>query len=191
MNQTFLKLPWSGSGWLWSPSWAVCASLWWSDSRRSGFSGAWVFAGSVILVQAQPVYRRGSCWRLMLLSVSIRRVAVNIVNKWMKQTQRWRKQQVLLLLSGGIASEPDWAPGEAAWASGQSNRGRQRPGFATCLCHPLPASPRANRLLSPPSLDGFYFCVLWAPQGRGCIWKLQAGVRDITNTEIIGCQFAG
>lgn len=119
------------------------------------------------------------------------KVGVNVVNKWMKQIQLWCKQQVLLLLSGGIASEPDWAPGEAAWASGQSNRGSQRPGFATCLCHPLPASPQANHLFSPPSLDCLYFCILSVRSSReGLLFTAASGIRDTTNTKIIGCQFA-
>jgi len=34
------------------------------------------------------------------------KAAVNFVNKWKEQAQLWHKQQVLLLLSGGIAPAP-------------------------------------------------------------------------------------
>lgn len=147
-------------------------------------------------LQAQSSRSRASLvidWALLEAYVAVgqhQKVAVNVVNKWMKQIQLWCKQQVLLLLSGGIASEPDWAPGEAAWASGQSNRGSQRPGFATCLCHPLPASPRANHLFSPPSLDCLYSCIQSGRSSReGLLFTAASGIRDTTNTKIIGCQF--
>lgn len=44
------------------------------------------------------------------------KVAVSTVNKRKKQAQLWCQQQVLLLLSGDVASERDrdWAPKEVA-----------------------------------------------------------------------------
>lgn len=61
------------------------------------------------------------CWSRASLVISRaigghEKVAVSTVNKQKKQAQLWCQQQVLLLLSGDVASERDWdwAPKEVA-----------------------------------------------------------------------------
>lgn len=123
------------------------------------------------------------------------KAAVNRVNKWMKRTGLWCKQQVLLLLSGGIVSEPE--PDPAPGGGGVSQWVKQQGESETWLCDlPLPprasitpgTSPLAGGL--PSQLGWLVFLYSISSSGEGLRFTAAGGIRGTTNTRIIGCRFA-